>query len=70
MRLPAARVEYSALAWPMDLGLGSVAVKQGGASSRRRGLELGWSLPSRGPLARVDLLTRLARTADTLGYSS
>ena len=44
-------------------------MKQGGASSRRRGLELGWSLPSRGPLARVDILTRLARTADTLGYS-
>ncbi len=34
-------------------------MKQGGASSRRRGLELGWSLPSRGPLARVDVLTRL-----------
>jgi probable F420-dependent oxidoreductase len=44
-------------------------VKQGGVSSRRRGLELGWSLPSRGPLARVDVLTRLARTADSLGYS-
>jgi probable F420-dependent oxidoreductase len=44
-------------------------VKQGGASGRRRGLELGWSLPSRGPLARVDVLTRLARTADALGYS-
>jgi len=44
-------------------------VKQGNASPRRRGLELGWSLPSRGPLARVDVLTRLARTADTLGYS-
>ena len=44
-------------------------MKQGGASSGRRGLELGWSLPSRGPLARVDVLTRLARTADTLGYS-
>ena len=44
-------------------------MKQGGASSRRRGLELGWSLPSRGPLARVDVLTRLARTADALGYS-
>jgi probable F420-dependent oxidoreductase len=43
-------------------------VKQGGAT-RRRGLELGWSLPSRGPLARVQILTRLARTADTLGYS-
>jgi probable F420-dependent oxidoreductase len=44
-------------------------VKQGGASHRRRDLDLGWSLPSRGPLARVDVLTRLARTADTLGYS-
>jgi len=44
-------------------------VKQGGASGRRRGLELGWSLPSRGPLARVEVLTRLARTADALGYS-
>jgi probable F420-dependent oxidoreductase len=44
-------------------------VKRGGASGRRRALELGWSLPSRGPLARVDILTRLARTADTLGYS-
>jgi probable F420-dependent oxidoreductase len=54
----------------MDLGLGSVAVKQGGASNRRRGLELGWSLPSRGPLARVDVLTRLARAADSLGYST
>jgi probable F420-dependent oxidoreductase len=43
-------------------------VKQGGTSGRRA-LELGWSLPSRGPLARVDVLTRLARTADTLGYS-
>ena len=28
-----------------------------GAPGRRRGLELGWSLPSRGPLARVDVLT-------------
>jgi probable F420-dependent oxidoreductase len=53
----------------MDLGLGSVAVKQGGAAKRRRGFELGWSLPSRGPLARVELLTRLARLADSLGYS-
>jgi probable F420-dependent oxidoreductase len=44
-------------------------VKAGGVSSRRRGLELGWSLPSRGLLARVDVLTRLARTADALGYS-
>lgn len=44
-------------------------MKQGGASSPRRGLELGWSLPSRGPLARVDILTRLAQTADSLGYS-
>jgi probable F420-dependent oxidoreductase len=44
-------------------------VKQGVASGRRRGLEFGWSLPSRGPLARVDVLTRLARTADSLGYS-
>jgi probable F420-dependent oxidoreductase len=44
-------------------------VKQGGTSGRRRGLELGWSLPSRGPLARVDVLTRLVRTADALGYS-
>ena len=44
-------------------------MKQGGASIRRRGLELGWSLPSRGPLARVDVLTRLARAADALGYS-
>ena len=30
MRLRAAPVEYSPLAWPRDLGLGSVAVKQGG----------------------------------------
>jgi probable F420-dependent oxidoreductase len=44
-------------------------VKQGGASDRRRGLDIGWSLPSRGPLARADVLTRLARTADTLGYA-
>ena len=41
-----------------------------GAPGRRRGLELGWSLPSRGPLARVDVLTRLAREADALGYST
>ena len=53
----------------MDLGLGSVAVKQGGGAKRRRGFELGWSLPSRGPLARTELLTRLARLADSLGYS-
>ena len=44
-------------------------MKQGSATSGRRGLELGWSLPSRGPLARIDVLTRLARTADALGYS-
>ena len=44
-------------------------MKQGGTAGRRRALELGWSLPSRGPLARVDVLTRLARTADALGYS-
>jgi probable F420-dependent oxidoreductase len=35
----------------------------------RRGLELGFQLPCRGPLARVDVITRLARAADTLGYS-
>jgi probable F420-dependent oxidoreductase len=51
------------------MGLGSVAVKQGGTSGARRGLEFGWGLPSRGPLARVDIITRLARTADALGYS-
>ena len=45
-------------------------MKQGGrATSRRRGVELGFNLPSRGPLARVDVLTRLVRAADTLGYS-
>jgi probable F420-dependent oxidoreductase len=44
-------------------------VKQGGRSGRQQALELGWHLPSRGPLARVDVVTRLARTADTLGYS-
>ncbi|HWC01155.1 MAG TPA: TIGR03619 family F420-dependent LLM class oxidoreductase [Methylomirabilota bacterium] len=45
-------------------------MKQGArAANRPRGVELGWSLPSRGPLARVDVLTRLARTADTLRYS-
>jgi probable F420-dependent oxidoreductase len=44
-------------------------VKQGGASVRRRGLQLGWGIPNRGPLARVDVITRLARTADALGYS-
>jgi probable F420-dependent oxidoreductase len=45
-------------------------VKQGGGTAgRRRGIELGFGLPSRGPLARVDVLTRLARTADALGYS-
>jgi probable F420-dependent oxidoreductase len=43
-------------------------VKQGGALGRRA-LELGWSLPSRGPLARADVLTQLVKTADTLGYS-
>jgi probable F420-dependent oxidoreductase len=53
----------------MELGLGSVAVKQGGASNPRRGLQLGWGIPNRGPLARVDVITRLARTADALGYS-
>ena len=54
----------------MDLGLGSVAVKQGArAVDRRRGLELGFQIPCRGPLARVDVLSRLARTADSLGYS-
>ena len=62
--------EYSALARPRDLGLGSVAVKQGARTAdRRRGLELGFHLPCRGPLARIDVLTRLARTADALGYS-
>src|SRR5262245_5951402 len=61
---------FSPLAWPGELGLGSVAVKRGGrATSRRRGVELGFNLPSRGPLARVDVLTRLVRAADTLGYS-
>jgi probable F420-dependent oxidoreductase len=44
-------------------------VKQGGVSGRRRTLDLGWGLPSRGPLARVEILTRLARAADALGYS-
>ena len=68
MRLRAACVNIRPL-HGRGLGLGSVAVKQGGASIRRRGLELGWSLPSRGPLARVDVLTRLARAADDLGYS-
>jgi probable F420-dependent oxidoreductase len=54
----------------MDLGLGSTAVKRGArAAGRRKGVELGFSLPSRGPLARVDVLTRLARTADALGFS-
>src|SRR5262245_51299893 len=66
---PRAMSAYSALARPRELGLGSVAVKQGGTAGRRRSLELGWSLPSRGPLARVDVPTRLARTADGLGYS-
>ncbi|HEY7141343.1 MAG TPA: LLM class F420-dependent oxidoreductase [Methylomirabilota bacterium] len=36
---------------------------------RRRGLELGFHLPCRGPLARIDVLTRLARAADALGHS-
>jgi probable F420-dependent oxidoreductase len=54
----------------MELGLGSVAVKQRGrAQNRRPGLELGFHLPCRGPHARVDVVSRLARTADTLGYS-
>ena len=44
-------------------------MKQGGTSGGRRGLQLGWGLPSRGPLARVDIVTRLARAADALGYS-
>jgi probable F420-dependent oxidoreductase len=44
-------------------------VKQGGVSVRRRGLTLGWGVPNRGPLARVEVATRLARTAEALGYS-
>jgi probable F420-dependent oxidoreductase len=44
-------------------------VKQGGTSNRRRGLALGWGVPNRGPVARVDVVTRLARAADALGYS-
>jgi probable F420-dependent oxidoreductase len=45
-------------------------VKQGARpGDRRRGVALGWNLPSRGPLARVDVVTRLARTADALGYA-
>jgi probable F420-dependent oxidoreductase len=45
-------------------------VKQGGgAAGQRPGAELGFSLPSRGPLARVEVVTRLARTADRLGFS-
>jgi probable F420-dependent oxidoreductase len=43
-------------------------VKQGAdAAGRQRGVELGFHLPSRGALARVDVLTRLVRTADSLG---
>jgi probable F420-dependent oxidoreductase len=54
----------------MELGLGSVAVKQGSTvMGPRRGVELGFSLPSRGPLARVEVVTRLARAADALGFS-
>jgi probable F420-dependent oxidoreductase len=45
-------------------------VKQGArAVHRRQGLQLGFQVPSRGPLARVDVLTGLARAADALGYS-
>ena len=44
-------------------------MKQGaGAAGGRRGVDLGFHLPCRGPLARVDVLTRLARAADALGY--
>lgn len=41
----------------------------GGGAGRQPGAELGFALPSRGPLARVAILTRLARTADRLGFS-
>lgn len=45
-------------------------MKRGGsAAGRRSGAEFGFALPSRGPLARVEVLTRLARTADRLGFS-
>lgn len=38
-------------------------------ASVARPVEFGFSLPSRGPLARPELLTRLARTAEALGYA-
>ncbi len=41
----------------------------GGAIARRRGAALGFNIPSRGPLARAAVATRLARAADALGYS-
>ena len=45
-------------------------MKQGArAVDRPQGLELGFQIPCRGPLARVDVVSRLARTADALGYS-
>lgn len=40
-----------------------------GASRGGQAVEFGFQLPSRGPLARPDVVTRLARTADALPYS-
>ncbi len=52
------------------MSLGSVAVKHvRGAARGGHPVEFGFSLPSRGPLARPEVLTRLARTADTLRYA-
>jgi probable F420-dependent oxidoreductase len=51
------------------MGLGSVAMAPRKAASREsRPLGFGFHLANRGPLARPDLLRRLARTADRLRY--
>ena len=44
-------------------------MKQGRSSARgRQGVEFGFSLPSRGPLASASVLVRLGRKADALGF--
>jgi probable F420-dependent oxidoreductase len=51
------------------MGLGSVAMKSGKAASRgSHPPAFGFNLPNRGPLARPELLRRLAQTADRLRY--
>ena len=51
------------------MGLRSVAVKSiRGTPSGGQRAEFGFMLPARGPLARAEVVTRLARLADDLGY--